>query len=182
MNEYVMKNKTTIVCGFPGIGKSYLFNNKELLCPTEYQSTNVFDSDSSKFSWISPGIRHPDFPNNYIEHLKTLNGIALCSTHIDVRQLLTANNMSYVLVYPSIDCKEEYIQRYVKRNSPESFITLLNNNYYQWVNELEQVNQGDCIKVELTPNKTLTDAYLSVIYPLHNNFCMKLPVNNKYTI
>ena len=49
--------KTKIIAGFPGIGKSYVFNQRKYKC---------LDSDSSLFSWIEKGVRHPDFPNNYI--------------------------------------------------------------------------------------------------------------------
>lgn len=173
-----MKHKTTIVCGFPGIGKTYLYNqfkNNESTVP-------VFDSDSSKFSWASENVRHPDFPNNYIEHLKTLKGIAFCSTHVEVRNALAANNMNYVLVYPSVDCKEEYIQLYIKRNSPPAFINLLETNFYKWINELPDTCHSNCIKVELTAGKTLSDAYRNVIYPLHMDFTMAIAPDNKYVI
>lgn len=177
-----MKNKTTVVCGFPGIGKSFLFYNKISLIPKSHQQTQIYDSDSSKFSWISEGIRHPDFPNNYVQYIKTLNGIVFCSTHENVRQSLADNHINYIIVYPSIDCKDEYIQRYIKRSSPPAFIRLLDENYYQWVNDLENTCHANCLKVELSSGKTLTDAYMQVIYGLHNDFCMPMPINNKYTI
>ena len=56
-----MKN-TRVISGFPGIGKSYLFNNgKNIL---------IIDSDSSNFSWLEPGVRNPEFPHNYMKHIK----------------------------------------------------------------------------------------------------------------
>ena len=50
-----------LISGFPGIGKTYYKQKSEL---------NVLDSDSSKFSWIEKDVRHPDFPQNYIDHIK----------------------------------------------------------------------------------------------------------------
>ena len=35
----------------------------------------MLDSDSSLFSWIEKGVRHPDFPDNYIKHIKETSGV-----------------------------------------------------------------------------------------------------------
>lgn len=62
--------ETTIISGFPGIGKSYFFRNQE------YNNRTVLDSDSSEFSWVkdengnNTKERNPDFPSNYIDHIK----------------------------------------------------------------------------------------------------------------
>ena len=45
---------TLVVSWFPGVGKTHLFNNKEI---------DILDSDSSKFD-------KSDFPSNYIRHIK----------------------------------------------------------------------------------------------------------------
>ena len=52
---------TRVISAFPGTGKSYFHRNSD---------SKVLDSDSSKFSWIEEGVRHPDFPNNYMTHIK----------------------------------------------------------------------------------------------------------------
>ena len=67
-----------LVCGFPGVGKSHL-------C----RKMGWHDSDSSQFS-------HRDgWPNNYIEHLKSLRGVALVSTHKEVRAALVDFQRSF---------------------------------------------------------------------------------------
>ena len=64
--------KTKIVSAFPACGKSYIFENMK--------HVDCVDSDSSKFSWVldehgkSTGVRNPDFPNNYKEHIDSLIG------------------------------------------------------------------------------------------------------------
>ena len=52
---------TLLVSAFPGCGKTYF----HLLYPEI-----TLDSDSSQFSWIPSKERKPEFPQNYIEHIK----------------------------------------------------------------------------------------------------------------
>lgn len=114
------------VCGFPGIGKSHLCS-----------LTGWSDSDSSSFSWQSEGVRHPDWPANYIEHLRGLSGIVMVSTHSDVRQQLHESGIPFVLCYPHRSCKGEYLARYARRGSPEKFISLVDKMWDTWLDEME---------------------------------------------
>ena len=137
-----------VVCGFPGVGKSFLA-----------KQTGWQDSDSSKFSWIGSGDskkRNPDFPANYVDHIRGCHGIVLCSTHKEVRDALAAAGISFTLVYPRQDCKKEYIERYRKRGSPDSFITLLNKMWDDWIAEMETESRA-LHKVVLLPGEFLKD-------------------------
>lgn len=150
-----MKN-TLIISGFPGIGKSYFFRkNKDKI---------VLDSDSSKFSWIKDANgnntkeRDPNFPNNYIEHIKdniSKADIILVSSHKNVRDALVQNNIQFTLVYPNREIKWEYIQRYIDRGSDNPFIDLLITNWDNFLDELEA--QIGCNKIELQEGKYLSD-------------------------
>jgi len=126
-----MKN-TIIISGFPGVGKSYL---------TEmYKGTDIIvqDSDSSNFSWLEPGVRNPDFPNNYITHIKSLIGkvdYILISSHENVRNGLAKEGITYALIYPSPRLKDVYIQRYKQRNSSEAFINNIDKTFYDFVEQ-----------------------------------------------
>ena len=59
--------QTRIIAAFPGTGKSYY--HKE-------NPETTLDSDSSRFSWVKDSEgnntkeRNPDFPENYISHIK----------------------------------------------------------------------------------------------------------------
>ncbi len=143
LKKYNDYKNTQIISAFPGCGKSHLFkNNKDKI---------VLDSDSSKFD-------KTNFPQNYIQHIKDNIGkadIILVSSHKEVRDELVKNLIDFTLVYPDIDSKEEYIQRYIQRGSPESFINLLNNNWENWISELE--NQTNCEKVVLKKQQFLSD-------------------------
>lgn len=140
------RSQQTIVCGFPGIGKSHAS-----------QEHGWHDSDSSKFSWESPGVRHPDFPGNYIDHLKTLEGVVLVSTHAEVREALHKNDIPFILCYPMHGCKDEYLQRFRDRGSDEKFIELLDANWSEWVTELSTDSRA-CSKHSFDEGEYLSDA------------------------
>lgn len=129
--------RTRIISAFPGCGKSHFHReNKE----------TTLDSDSSLFSWIyhedGTRERNPEFPNNYIEHIKENIGkyeFILVSSHEEVRNALLDNCLFFYLVYPDRFCdesKDMYIQRYIDRGSPESFIALVDENWDAWIHDL----------------------------------------------
>lgn len=125
--------QTRIVAGFPGIGKS--------TCVRE-MGGRALDSDSSKFSWIWDGsekTRNPDFPSNYIDHIKESIGkyeYIFVSTHKEVREALHQSCLFFYLVYPPINAKEVYLERYQNRGSSPEFISLLSSHWEQWITEL----------------------------------------------
>jgi len=146
------KKKAKIICGFPGVGKTTLFNKNKKL--------KILDSDSSQFSWIGTKriIRNPDFPNNYIGHIKNnidSADIILVSTHDVVREALVKENIKFTLVYPSVEMKDEYIQRFIDRGSDRAFVKLLKTNYKKWIEEL--VSQKACGHIVLKKGQYISD-------------------------
>lgn len=135
---------TKVYSAFPGVGKTTYFNTT---------SKNVLDSDSSKFD-------KKKFPENYIEHIvrniqdPNVDKI-LVSSHKDVRDALVARGINFVLVYPDVSLKDEYIQRYKNRGNNDAFVELLNNNWDSWMREMD--NQKGCYKVKLNAGQYLTD-------------------------
>lgn len=126
--------RTKIISAFPGCGKTYFFNQNKEIC---------LDSDSSNFSWsYSPsGLkeRNPLFPQNYIDHIKENIGkyeYIFISSHEEVRESLLDECIFFFLVYPSYEMKEDFIQRYVERGSPQEFISLLSKNWHDWMNSI----------------------------------------------
>jgi hypothetical protein len=99
-----------------------------------------------------------DFPRNYLEHIKSNIGkvdVILVSSHKEVRDALVENNIWFELVYPDPSIKEEFLQRYVDRGSPEKFISLLETNWNNWIGELEY--QYGCKKIKLKEGQYLSD-------------------------
>lgn len=144
-----------IISGFPGVGKSYLFNNTKL---------KVLDSDSSEFSWVKDGNgnntkeRSPEFPSNYMKHIKdniSKVDIILVSSHDVVRNALKDNSLDYTLVYPNIKAKEKYVERYKQRGSDEGFINFISSNWENFIRDIEL--EEFPIKIELESKENLSD-------------------------
>lgn len=153
-----MNPNTIIISGFPGIGKTFLAKY--------FESTNkkVLDSDSSLFSWIEPGVRNPEFPDNYIKHIKENIGkadIIFVSSHETVRSGLQKENITFVLVYPSKDLRDEYIQRYEDRNSDPSFIEMMKIKFDEFVDQC--THDKFAIKIELRRGQYLSDIIENII-------------------
>lgn len=128
---------TKIISGFPGVGKSWLFENQKRL------NRVVLDSDSSGFSWVSKGVRNPGFPQNYIEHIKDNIGkvdIIMISSHDVVRNALKENNVPYIIVYPDASQKEIYINRYRQRGNDDKFIEFISSNWSKFISDIGQDN------------------------------------------
>lgn len=136
---------TQIVSGFPGVGKSYLYQHQE-----EF-GIKVLDSDSSKFSWLKDNegnntkVRNPDFPNNYIEYIveackEGSTDVIMVSTHKIVLNALYDHHFSPIVMYPSIELKEEYIERYKARGNNEKFVKFISDNWDNFITSID----NDC--------------------------------------
>ena len=145
---------TKVIAAFPACGKTYCFDRNE-----DYI---ILDSDSSKFSWmieevedpcyafidngtITPVIhknkvRNPDFPKNYIEHIKENIGkvdYIFVSTHEDVRNALTEAGIDFILVFPEQSLRDEWVGRCFNRGSGEKFCQLISDKWDDWILQME---------------------------------------------
>lgn len=130
-----------VVAGFPGVGKSTLTK----------EDPSIGDSDSSQFD-------KEYFPGNYMAHVRNrmvADKLTLVSSHDIVRQALVKSKIDYILVYPALECKDEYLKRYNKRGSELKFIDLLERNWNDWIKDCQA--QEGCIHVVLQPGQFLAD-------------------------
>lgn len=138
---------TRIISGFPGVGKSYLAQNTNKI---------VIDSNSSSFSCDDKL-----FPDNYMEHIKKLQhpettcDLILVSTHERVRQGLVDRDMQFTLVYPSIELKAEYLQRFADRGCVDNFIDFMEKNWEVFIEQLQA--QEGCGRIVLGEGMFLSD-------------------------
>ena len=159
--------KTFVISAFPACGKSYCYNN--------YQDEfSMLDSDSSDFSWIKDAkgentkVRNPEFPNNYMEHIKRNIGsvdIIFVSSHEAVRKALSENNIDTVIVYPNKNLKKEWIRRFENRGNDKEFIDFISNNWDNFINDIEN-EDNKFYKYELKKNDSYID--LEFLQNLHN--------------
>ena len=160
--------ETKIFSVFPACGKTWVYNHQEDL------GLKILDSDSSEFSWIYSNldengnlirsvrkIRNPDFPNNYIKHIKENIGkydYIFVSSHSSVREAFDKEGIDYTIVYPESSCKAEWVGRcFIREKNKENgcIAEVLYNNWEQWILE--------CVKTGLTHKEIVLDSkeYLS---------------------
>lgn len=149
-NNEGSKVNTLLCAAFPGTGKSYYCNCEET---TQYAPDKwCCDSDSSKFD-------KSNFPQNYIEDIKKriADGYAriFISSHKAVRDALVENGLEFILIYPSGELKEEYINRYKERGNSDQFIALLDKNWENWISECKE--QTGCKHIVLSSGQYLSN-------------------------
>ena len=141
---------TVVVSGFPGVGKSFFISQDNVL-PDKLAA---LDSDSSKF-------KKTEFPSNYVDKVKDDIGsyhIIFVSSHKEVRNALVERKIPFILVYPDVKSKEEYLQRYRKRGSSEDFINNVDANWEEWLKDMKK--QKGCKHIVLKEGEYLTDIKL----------------------
>lgn len=110
-----------VISGFPGIGKTWLGQNK----------LNCIDLDSSRWK------DHDEYM--FIIERIWLNlsddSYLLVSSHIDVRERLIERGIAFYFVLPEPDLGEEYRRRYVSRGTPQSLVDLIMDNWESWTED-----------------------------------------------
>lgn len=151
---------TKIVAGFPGVGKSECVR----------RDNSCLDSDSSMYSWkydehgnaevddTGKRIRNPEFPGNYIAYIKSQLGkvpAIFVSTHAVVRDALVEADIPFNLVYPDKLSRDDYIDRYIRRGSPQTFVNMIGENWDGFLSELD--SQDSCHRMVLSRGQHLAD-------------------------
>lgn len=163
---------TKIYCVFPACGKTWLCEQQK------HFGVSIMDSDSSQFSWIYLNrdeqaqtntavrrIRNPEFPENYIAHIKSSIGkcdYIFVSTHLAVRKALESDGIDFTIVYPDHSCKAEWVGRcYIREQNGEkgcSAAAML-DNWDLWISEC--IGAGiDHEEIVLNSNEYLSDYFL----------------------
>jgi len=168
--------KTIIVSAFPACGKSYVFQNQDKLLT----NFSCLDSDSSEFSWVKDSEgnntkeRNPDFPNNYIQHIKDNIGkvdIIFVSSHSEVVNALEDNELRWVKVVPSGECKAEWIGRFWLRGNDNGFIEFISSNWDSFTDTLQEDLKREYLENVVTlRGSTYLSYYLGSILTTSGNY------------
>jgi hypothetical protein len=140
--------RRSVIAAFPATGKTYIAGRDHRFA----------DSDSSGFSWESPGVRNPEWPANYMAHIKGLiadGRHVLCSTHQEVRDALVDAGLPFTLVYPAEDQRDEYIRRMTARGSAPRLIDFVAGRWDELIAGCRA--QDRCDHVVLTEGRYLLD-------------------------
>lgn len=148
-----------IVSAFAGVGKTTL---------AQKYGKDVIDLESGDFRWLnndgteqskgSQRVQNPRFPINYLEAIKAANQkykVVLISQHEVIRKCLDAVKLDYILAYPDMSMKEEFVERYRKRGNNENFIRLISTEWEKWIQALDSVQTHS--KIVLQKGQYLSD-------------------------
>lgn len=162
---------TKIYSVFPACGKTWLYNHQE------NYNLKILDSDSSQFSWLYTNkdengnalrgiikVRNPEFPENYIKHIKENIGkydYIFISSHASVRKALDKAGIDFTIVYPQSTCKAEWIGRcFIRDKDGESGCgaEAMYDNWEQWILECFEtgINHEEIV---LKPREHLSDYF-----------------------
>ncbi len=119
-----LARQTLVISAFCGTGKTYICENS---------SKNVIEFECWKYD-------KNDFPENYVIDVKASLGkvdAIFISTNPLALHALNELGVKSILIYPSLQLKSEYIERYKKRGSSNDFVTTLSKNWDNWINEIK---------------------------------------------
>jgi len=131
-----------IICGFPGIGKSWMCKNRPGWIDLE---STPFNKDWELYTDVA----------NHM-HKQGYNVMIAC--HKDLREKLLEKGIDFFVVVPSIRLKDEYIKRYKKRGNDEKFIELLETNYEKWITEINTDYRLHIYRID-DKNKYISDMW-----------------------
>lgn len=152
MNSKERERYGIVISAFPGCGKTYFVNklNENLEGSGKiFKGINATDSDSSSYSWVMDhGIkrRNPDFPKNYIEHIKEARknyDLVFVSTHQVVRDAMDAAGIPFELVYPNPQRKAEWVGNYYLRGNTKEFIDTIVAHWDEWIGDMAIPKEGE---------------------------------------
>ena len=158
-----MNKNTKIISAYPCCGKSYIYDNVDIIFRGEDEDIVVLDSDSNTFSWIEEnGVkkRNPDFPKNYIKYIKENIGqvdYIFVSSHKEVRKALSKANIKFTLVVPEKKLLNDWMIRMYNRGNDDDFINLQIDNWDNWLNEIDEEKGTYSKIIRLGRNQYLAD-------------------------
>ena len=151
--------KAKVISAFPLCGKTYAVRNKK-------DEDKFLDSDSSAYSWRSgfsiygKKVRNPEFPGNYIKHIKenlTRQDIIFVSSHLEVRNALHDAEIPFTIVCPLESRRDEWIARSVMRGDSPDFTKPLYLHWNGWIREIKKEEKAGTPVVWLKKGQYISD-------------------------
>ncbi len=134
--------KTKLYAAFCGTGKTYICNKTNIKAIEieywKYKDNNLY--------------------KEYIQDIKKYFGTVdyiFISTDPEGLKLLNNEGYEITLIYPQNELRNEYLDRYIERDSPYDFIGTFMKNWNTWINELKEIQY--CNHIILKTGQYLKD-------------------------
>ena len=136
-----MAYKTIICASWCGTGKTFICEN------TDIKSIEI------EYWKYKDGLQ-----KDYVKDIKNNFGevdYIFIATDPEGLRLLNNEGFNITLVYPRNELREEYLDRYIERDSPSDFIGIFMKYWNDWINELKE--QSYCKHIVLNKGQYLQD-------------------------
>jgi hypothetical protein len=133
---------TILYAAFCGTGKTYICNN-----------TDIKSIEVEYWQYKEKGLQ-----KEYVQDVKKLIGkvdYIFISTDPEGLRLLNEEGFDITLVYPKNELRNEYLDRYIDRDSSYDFIGTFMKHWNLWINELKE--QKYCKHIILDSGQYLKD-------------------------
>lgn len=143
-----LDGKINAVCGYPGIGKTYL----TMIHPTFIDGffSKQYYTDKKK------GIVNPDFPENYarfcVEAIER-GQIVVCAMHPKAREVFDSLGMSYLMIYPNENERDRYFTIYDTRPDEREWIELNKSTWDTKIDSLRNAKNPYALFQGRNPNR-----------------------------
>jgi len=134
--------KTKIYAAWCGTGKTYICENKYV---------NAVEVEFWKYKNVGEIKQYVNDIKSYINKVDYI----FISTDPEGLKLLKDTGLEITLVYPDISLRNEYLDRYIKRDSPSDFIGVFMKYWDSWLQELKKIYY--CDHIVLTKGQFLKD-------------------------
>lgn len=153
IRQAFLSGRIKAICGYPGIGKTYLTN----------QDSRFVDGWLSEHLYIdkAKGIRNPDFPSNYMRTVSNIikqGKIVVTAMSEEARDVFNMLDMPFVVIYPNASEKDRYFNIYDARPDVREWISL---NKRVWDDKIKRIQEMrvpiGCYKDEIPKGMNLTE-------------------------
>lgn len=148
-----LDGKINAVCGYPGIGKTYLTMIHPIFIDGFF--SKQYYTDKKK------GIVNPDFPENYARFCAEAmerGQIVVCAMHPKAREVFDSLGMPYLMIYPNENERDRYFTIYDTRPDEREWIEL---NKSTWDTKIDSIRNAKipthCFKDEIPTGLNLTE-------------------------
>jgi hypothetical protein len=175
-----------IYSAFPGTGKTYLAKH----------NPRFIDLESSDFQWAfadptlsveerkasDQKVKNPNFIQDYVQAIKeaSQDHNVLIASQPAVLQALADEGLAFTTVTPldNAETKQIYLQRYRERGNQQAFIDLMDKNYSNFINDLNQnpnaaahlIIVGDHHLAQIVSNEAENKALQETITEIMKNY------------
>ena len=134
--------KTRVLAAFCGTGKTYFCENID---------TNSVEIEYWKYK--DNGLQE-EYVGDIKKYVGKVNYIFVSTDPYGLR-LLHNKGFKITLIYPDNNLRNEYLDRYIDRDSPYDFIGTFMKHWHLWINELKE--QKYCKHIILKKGEYLSD-------------------------